>query len=552
MSEVYDFVIVGSGGGSMCAALVLRAAGKSVLVLEKAPLVGGTTAVSGGVMWIPNNRFMKEAGVADSPEQAVAYLDAAVGDDPAALGASKARRQAYVAQAPEMLEFLISQGLKFRRIPEWPDFYSDLPGGSQKGRTVVSQLFDVNQLGAWKAKLRPGFLPLPANLDEAFQLAWIKRSGEARKTLGKVIFRAIGALLKGKRLVTAGNALQAQLLDAALKAGVEVRTEAPVKKLIVKDERVCGVVAEANGAETPIEARLGVLINAGGFARNQAMLDEYIPGTSAEWTAVPEGDTGDLIKEGVRIGAAIAQMGERVGMPVALTPDRKGSPPGVQNDMGKPHAIIVDQEGVRYTNESASYDAFCRAQRARAKAVPSWLIMDSQFLGQYMLAGTQPGKKPKAWLEGGFLKSGETLAELAQSCNLPADALAATVERFNRFAKAGKDEDFGRGDSANDKFGGDPEHGPNPCLGALEQGPFYALQVYPGDVSTFGGLVTDEWARVLRPDGSAIAGLYATGTSTASVFGSVEPGPGGSVGPSFTWGFVAAKHALNRNETLPV
>ena len=547
MNETFDFVIVGSGAGSMCAALVLRVAGKRVLILEKAALVGGTTATSGGVMWVPNNRFMRAEGVADSREQAIAYLDAAVGDHPDMPGASRERRIAYVDAAPQMLDFLVERGIKLRRIPSWPDYYK-VPGESVPGRTVVSELFDLNRLGTWKAKLRPGFLPLPANLDEAMQMPLLKRTGSAKKVLARIIGRVLRDRLTGKRRTTAGQALQAQMLLAAVDAGAEIRTETAVKDLIVEDGRVTGVVVDKNGSDWRIGAHLGVLINAGGFARNQRMLDQYIPGTKTEWSNVIAEDTGDMIAAGQRIGAAVAQMEERIGGHIVLPPGDPAMKPVMQNDTSKPHCIVVDQSGVRYQNEAGSSVEFCRRMRERAKtapAVPSWMIVDTQYLRNYMLAGSMPGlKKPKAWLETQFLRKGETLAELAAACGIDAAALEASVERFNGFVHRGRDEDFHRGETAYEQWLGDPLCEKEKSLGTVEEGPFYALALYPGDLGTFGGLVTDVQARVLRDDGSVIPGLYATGTSTASVMGGIEPGAGGSIGPAFTWAYVAAKHAV--------
>lgn len=550
MDQEFDFVIVGSGGGSMCAALVLRAAGKRVLILEKTALAGGTTAISGGVMWIPANRFMQQAGIEDSREQANTYLDAVVGDRDDMPGATRARRRSYVEQAPQMLDFLVEQGIRLRRIPSWPDYYA-APGASVPGRAVVSELFDVKQLGEWQAKLRPGFLPLPANLDEAMQLPLIKRSWPAKKVLARILGRAIADKFTGRQRVTAGQALQAQMLHAAVKAGTEIRLNAAVLQLIVDDGRVTGVVAEQDGVRQRIGARLGVLVNAGGFSRNQRMLDRHIPGTSANWSSTIDADTGEMIEEGLRIGAATAQMAERIGMQIALPPgsDRMAVKAGMQNDICKPHAIVVDQTGVRYARESSSHPAFSERMLERnrqAPAVPSWMIFDSQYLRKYMLAGTMPGsKKPQAWTESNFLRRGDTLETLATACGIDGATLAGTVARFNGFVRQGRDDDFQRGESPYDHWVGDPLHAPSNTLGAIEEGPFYAVQLYPGDVGTFGGLVTDVHARVLRPDGSAIAGLYATGTSTASVMGGVEPGPGGSIGPSFTWGYVAARHVLD-------
>ncbi|HMN46844.1 MAG TPA: FAD-dependent oxidoreductase [Povalibacter sp.] len=549
MNETFDFVIVGSGGGSMCAALLLRAAGRSVVILEKSELVGGTTATSGGVMWIPDNRFMQSAGIRDSADDALNYLDAVAGEFPAPAGSTHERRRAYVEQAPQMLDFLVSQGIRLRRIPAWPDYYA-APGESVPGRCVVSELYDLNQLGDWKAKLRPGFLPLPMNLDEAMEMPLLKRASSAKKTMLRVVGRTLADRFRKRQRVATGQALQAQMLNAAVKAGADIRVNSAVTQLIVEGNRVTGVVTKKDGSEWRIGARLGVLVNAGGFARNQRMLDRHIPDTSADWSNVIAEDTGDLIEEGARIGAALAQMDERIGMPVAFPPGKPKATMG--SDVAKPHCITVDQSGVRYMNEAGSSVEYCRRMLERNRqspAVPSWMVFDSQYINTYMLAGSMAGpKKPQAWFDEKFLRKADTLDALATACSMDAATLRACVERFNEFARRGRDDDFHRGEHVYEQWQGDPLR-ESKSLGALEQGPFYAMQIFPGDVSTCGGLVTDTDARVLRPDGSVIEGLYATGTSTASVMGKVEPGAGGSVGPSFTWGYVAARHALAASAT---
>ncbi|WP_372759529.1 FAD-dependent oxidoreductase [Litorivivens sp.] len=547
MNEHFDFIVVGSGAGSMCAALKLRAAGKSVLVLEKTDLIGGTTATSGGVMWIPNNRYMQTEGIHDSREDAITYLEHAVGDSDDTPGASRTRREAYVDQAPEMLEFLIGQGCQFRRVPEWPDYYQ-VPGYSESGRTVVSELFDLKKLDKeWQAKLRPGFIPIPAYLEEAMQLGNMKRSKAAKKAFFRMIGRTLWSKLRGKNLVTAGHALQGQLLHAALQAGAEVRVNSSVNTFILDNGRVVGIVASSNGQAVEIGASLGVLINAGGFARNQAMLDEYIPGARSDWTNANPGDTGEVLQEAMRIGAAVAQMDERVGSPCTLPPGDAALKPAMQGDLCKPHSMLIDQSGKRFMRETVSYMAQSKAileHNKNTPAIPSYLILDSQYLNKFMLAGSMPGKKkPKEWFESNFLLTGDTLEALAQACGIDPTALKSSVERFNGFVDKGIDEDFGRGSEVYDRWLGDRLSETHPSLGRIEQGPFYALRIYPGDLGTYGGLVTDEHARVLRDDGQAIDGLYATGTSTASVMGRITPGAGGSIGPSITWAYVAAKHA---------
>ena len=544
--ETHDFVVVGSGGGSMCAGLVMRRAGKSVLILEKTDLIGGSTAKAGGVMWIPNNRFMARDGVDESFEKAASYLDAVVGDRDDTPGASRERRLTYLREAPEMLEFLIGQGIKFNRAPYWPDYYTNAPGGSAQGRTVLADIFDINELGEWKDRLRPNKFQLPAPIVEAMSLPLIKVSWKARLQAVKVVLRGMAGKLTGRKWVTAGAALQARMLQAALREGVELRTHSPVREVLVEGDRCIGVVTERDGKPWRVGARLGVLLNAGGFAHNQEMRDQYIPHTRKEWTHAAPGDTGDMHREMMRIGAKMGHMNEFVGNQMILPPSSP-EPSGVQTQLAKPHAFLVDQSGLRYMNEGGSYMLFCQQMLERHKtvpAVPSWMIMDSRFMARYMLADTMPGsRKPEAWFESGFLKKADTIEDLARACGLPPEVLERTTARFNGFARAGKDVDFGRGDSAYDRFLGDYTHGPNDTLGAVEQAPFYAVQVVPGDVGTYGGVVTDSAARVIKADGSVIEGLYATGTTTAGVMGRAYPGAGCSIGPSFTWGFVAAKHA---------
>lgn len=549
--EAFDFVVVGSGGGSMCAALVARAAGKSAVVLEKTDLIGGTTARSGGVMWIPDNPYMANAGVPDSLEAAAQYLDAVVGDHNDTPGASKARRKAFLEQGPRMLDFLTGKGLKFSRISNWPDYYDEAPGSSVPGRTVVADLFDANELGEAKKLLRPNFLTLPVSLEDALQLPHVKKSWPAKKALMRMGLRILGSKLTGKNYVTAGAALQGRMMQAALKAGAVLRVNSAVKELIVEDGRVTGVVTEKDGKPFRVGARLGVLVNAGGFALNQTMRDTYMPGSSIGHTSVAEGDTGEMIQEMMRHGAAIAQMDSFIGSPLSLPPGSEAAPikPGAQGITAAPHAILVDQSGIRYLNEGGSYTEYCQRMIERNKqkpAIPSYAIFDSRVMKNVMIGGTMPGsKKPDSWTEQGYLHTADTIEGLAESLNIEPVTLRKTVDRFNGFVIDNDDKDFHRGARAYDRWLGDPFHTPNATLGEISEGPFYAIPVIPGDVGTLGGVVTDEKARVLREDGTPIAGLYATGLTAASVMGRTSPGSGVNIGPSFVWGYVAAKDAVS-------
>lgn len=561
--ESFDFVVVGSGGGSMCAGLVMREMEKSVLILEKTDLVGGTTARSGGVMWVPNNHLMKDEGVEDSFDKAAAHMEATAGQSLDAPGTTLERRRVYVTEAPRMLQFLARKGVRFRRPPLWPDYYDERDGGSIPGRTVIAELFDINELGEWKTRLRPNFLSVPLYHPEGFEIATHKSSWRGKAMMIKLGLRMIGSKLMGKSLVTAGAALQGRMLLASLQAGVDIRINSAVKSLIVKGGAVSGVVTERDGREWRIEARLGVLVNAGGFAQNQAMRDKFTPGTSTEWTAAGPGDTGEMLLELMDLGAATGQMNERVGNQFCI-------PPGIENkdgnglelaltsgqmDIAKPHSIIVDQTGVRYLNEAGSYMTFCQNMVARNEtvpAIPSWWVIDHQYMSKYAFCGTLAGTtKPSDWYESGFLKRAESIEDLATLVGLDPQTLRRTVDRFNAGAELGRDDEFGRGNRQYDRWLGDRYHGPSAALGRIDEAPYYAAKVVPGDVGTYGGVVTDANARVLRDDGTVIPGLYATGTTTASVMGRVYPGAGASIGPSFTFGYIAAKHAANAgNQTV--
>jgi 3-oxosteroid 1-dehydrogenase len=341
---------------------------------------------------------------------------------------------------------------------------------------------------------------------------------------------------------------------------VDLRVNSPVRSFITEDGAVRGVVTEKNGQPWRIGARNGVLVNAGGFSQNQAMRDKYQPGTSAQWTAATAGNTGEMILEMEKLGAHLAQMEEMVGNQMSVPPGGENSPGGAgialgalaggQMNYSKPHSIVVDQTGVRYMNECGSYMEFCQNLLKRNKtvpALPSYWIVDSQYWAKYMYGGKfANAAMPPEWYDSGFLKEAATLEDLAGKLLMDPKVLRATVDRFNEGARKGVDPEFHRGDRDYDNWLGDFHRTDGShTLGTIEQGPFRVMPVVPGDVGTFGGVVTDVNARVLREDGSAIEGLYATGISTASVMGRYYPGAGSSVGPSFVWGWIAAKHAAN-------
>jgi 3-oxosteroid 1-dehydrogenase len=547
--ETFDWVVVGCGGGSMASGLLMKSAGKSVVILEKSKFAGGTTCKSGGVLWMPNNRFM--APGEDSLEQSCLYLDSVVGDGPDQPGTSPEKRRAYVVEGNRMIDFLIKQGVKLERGSQfWPDYYDELPGGCKTSRTVTALPFNKAELGDWEPKLRKGFLEFKVRLDDAMKIPFAKYRLAYLGTVLKVGVSAVLGKLTGKRWVTAGAALQGRMLQQALNAGIDIRLETPANRLIIEGGKVLGVETLKDGQPWRVRANLGVLVNAGGFGKNQAMRDKYMPGTQAKWSMVNECDEGDMHVEMERIGGVLAQMDEMVGFQMTEAPgwDKAYVAPGMQAVTARPHAILVDQSGVRYMNEGGSYEAYCEGMLVRNRtvpAVPSWAIMDSQFMARYPLAESGQGKAfPASWSESGYLKQADTIEGLAEQLKIAPATLKATVDRWNGFVEKGKDADFHRADRQYDLFLGDPtKEGKAQSLGRIDKGPFYAVNVVPGDVSTYGGVVTDVNSRVIKADGSVIDGLYACGVSTASPMGRIYPGAGASVGPSMTFGWIAAKHA---------
>lgn len=541
--EVVDLVVIGSGGGGLTAALVAHERGLTAIVVEKQAMLGGSTAMSGGVLWLPCNPLLERAGVPDDLESARAYLDAlASGDDTENL---KRRREAFLRASPRMVEFLEAQGLRFYWCDGYSDYYDDLPGGCARGRAIAARMLPDRQLGDWRERLLqlPGW-NLPVQTDEFAALSLAGRTWRSRLVAARVSGRLLWQRLTGSRLLCRGGALQARMLLAIRRAGVRVVGQTAVAELVTEGDEVAGVIVEGPDGRLAIGARRGVLINAGGFARNREMRERYHPQpTSTSWTLANQGDTGEVIAEAMRIGAATANMDEAWWLPVSL---RDGRIAGFHSpqEMQKPFLILVDARGERFVNESASYMEIGQAMYRR-RAVPAWAIFEARHRRYYPWGVVPPRVIPKSWVSSGYMKSADTLEELAAQCGIDPGGLVRTVERFNEFARQGHDPDFRRGARAYDRVYADPRQGPNPTLGPIEQAPFYAVAIYPGDVGTAGGLVVDEHARVLRADGSPIRRLYACGNSTASLFGRWYPGPGASIGASFVFGYIAANHAAS-------
>ena len=537
--EEADFVIVGAGGGSMAAALWLNSIGRKPLILEKTDKLGGSTAMSGGLLWIPNHPLQAREGVADSAEAARRYLEAAVGED-GDPGSTPQRREAFLKAGPPMVSWLEQQGMRFIRAEGWSDYYDELPGGCPRGRALGAAMLDARAMGPLFERLRMGPMVMPLPVDQTRNITLATRTLSGMWQGIKLLWRFRQIRKRGKPILSYGGSLQGRMLMLADAAGLDMRTGAGVVELIEEEGRVIGVVVESGGKRSRIFARDGVLINAGGFSHNRAMREKYGPSpASTEWTNANPGDTGDLIEIAQGLGAAVALMDEAWWVPGTLPPD--GQIFMHVTDLSKPHCIVVGPNGKRIMNESQSYMA--NGHALYAAGVPAWVIMDSRHRKRYAWGTQPPGSTPPEWESSGYMIKADTVAELAAKIGVEPDTLTAEVERFNGFARTGRDADFHRGERAYDNWYGDPRVKPNPNLGAIEKAPFLAFKMVPGDVGTAGGIVTDEHARVLREDGSVIAGLYATGNSTASVMGRRYPGPGASIGASFVFGWIAAHHA---------
>lgn len=546
--ESFDLVIVGSGAGSVPAALAAQALGGSAVVIEKQPVFGGSTAYSGGVVWLPNSPLH---GDTDSEEAGRRYLDALIsgnGGGDGGRASPRAKREAFLREGPEAIRFLLDRGIKFILV-HWPDYYPQLPGGHATGRSLMCELFDLNELGAWQDKLGffAGFPRLPVNSWEFVNLTLAKRTWKGRFAALRLAARMTADKLTKRRRTGSGNALQGRMLQAALKANVPIRLATPMTGLIEEQGRVVGVRVAGPDGERSIGARRGVLLDTGGFSHNRAMRERYQPSpASTAWTQANPGDTGEAIGMAQALGAAVDLMDQAWWTPGSLSPDGGYAGFHVPGESGKPHIIIVDAHGKRIGDESGAYMEFGQRMYARG-AVPAFAILDSRALKHYSWGPIMVGKPIEPFVQSGYLKRADTLADLARQCGIDPNGLANEVARFNRFARTGLDEDFRRGSSAFGRHMGDPTHKPNPSLGAIERGPFYAVAIWPLDVGTSGGVVTDEHARVLREDGSAIPGLYATGNATAPFVGASYPGAGASIGGSLVFGYVAARHAMGAN-----
>jgi 3-oxosteroid 1-dehydrogenase len=540
-----DLVIVGSGGGGLVAALAAADAGLKPVVIEKQAVVGGSTGMSGGVIWMPNNPLMRAEGVVDSHADGLAYLEDVVGDVGAA--SSPERRQTFLTAGSEMISFLQRTGVRLVRCPGYSDYYPNHKGGNAEGRSIEPVPFDARELGGWHDKIQPGLakgVGLAVKTNEIRSLPYYNRTPRTFAVAGRVWLRTFVSRLRRQELLTNGASLVGQMVKIALANQIPLWTNAAVEELVVDDGRVVGVRVVKDGSPVLVEASKGVLLAAGGFARNAAMRRKYSGDqpNEAEWTAANPGDTGEVLEAAIRLGAQTDLLDEAWWLPSTASA-LASSTLGLARQ--RPGTIFVNSDGQRFCNESNSYVEVGKAMYAR-NAVPCWLIFDDGYRRRYAAGRSLPGRFPREWIDSGLVKKADTIEGLAGQIGVDVTGLVSTVRRFNVHAAKGADPDFGRGQSAYNRCLGDPGHKPNPALGPIEKSPFYATEIYPSDVGTCGGVVTNEHAQVLDDHDSAIPGLYATGNITATVMGRTYPGAGASIANTMVFGFVAARHAAGR------
>ncbi|OBI83529.1 FAD-binding protein [Mycobacterium sp. E740] len=560
-----DVLVVGSGGGGMTAALAADAFGLDTLVVEKAAHFGGSTALSGGGIWVPGAPAQRKAGYVPDADGVVEYLRQITGGL-----VSEARLRQYVDTAPEMMEFLekLSPWFEFVWKPGYADYYPEVPGGSAQGSTINVPAIDLRKLGDDEQHLlQPlalapkGIWFAPKDLRLFYQ---VRQNWRGKAVLVKLIWRMFRARAFGDRMAAIGQSLAARMRLALKQQDVPLWLNSPMTELITDVEgTVTGAVVERDGHQQRIGARHGVILAAGGFDHDMQWRREHLPVLEKDWSFGNPASMGDAIRAGQKVGGSTDLLDEAWWFPAICWPD--GRLQFMLNERMMPSQFVVNGAGRRFINEAAPYMDFAHAmidgQNAGVTHIPCWLVTDTRSFHRYVVAGHLPipkipfapvptGRKvPAAWLESGVVHEGNSFEELAEKIGVPPAQLRQTAERFNELARNGHDDDFNRGDSAYDNYYGDPTL-PNPNLHPLGNAPYYAFQIILGDLGTSGGLRTDEHARVLTSDDDIVKGIYAVGNTSAAVMGRSYAGAGATIGPAMTFGYVAAKHiAAQLSET---
>lgn len=542
----YDVVVVGSGASGFSAAITGKNEALSTILIEKENFYGGASALSGGGIWIPNNRYVVEAGVKDSYENAKTYLDATVGDH-----ISNELKETFLEKGIDMLDYFheISEHMRFTYAKDYPDYYPQLKGGKTEGRSIEPRLFNLNKLGDWRDSLKPPIVDTKGFVmtgQDFRHINMITRSWQGKVRSLSLGWRLLQFLLFRVRYAALGQALIGRLSLAYKELGGEIWLNTPFTNFIFKNEQVTGIQITENGQTKTIKANKGVIFASGGFSRNQQYREKFLPiPTKKAWTSSPQGQTGDLLEPAKKLGAHFRFMDKVWGAPSII--DHEGTPFFLVADRAIPSMIITDQDGKRYINEPTPYHEFVdkmyeHNDKTGGKAIHSWIILDHKAKRRHLFAGLFPGQDfPKAYYENEIVYKADTITKLEEKMNIPRGNLLQTVGRFNGFSRSGRDADFNRGETAHDRYYGDFTLN-NPNIDEINEAPFYALRLYPGDIGTKGGVSIDKHARVLKEDGRPIEGLYACGNCAAAVVGETYPGPGATIGPGMTFGHIAAMH----------
>ncbi|MCC5988583.1 MAG: FAD-dependent oxidoreductase [Pararhodobacter sp.] len=551
-----DVLVMGSGAGGLAAAITAAHAGLKVIVAEKAPLIGGTTARSGGYLWAPLSGPTRRAGIEDSAENVRRYMMAEIGNHYEA-----DRVDAFLAACTEAVAFFEDHtALQFDPAPQLPDYHAETPGGLDGGRPIVARPCDGRILGSEIRRLRPPLreitvagMMIGSSKDLPHFLNATRSVRSAVHVAGVMARYGLDLARHGRSMrLTNGNALAARLLRSALDAGVDIWTEAPVSGLLHDDKgRVTGATVEREGAPVTVRASAGVVLAAGGFPQDMARRARMFPHAgdgSQHWSPAPEANTGDGIALGLAAGGQVPEdlPNAAAWVPVSLVPRPDGSRHPFPHfvDRGKPGMIAVTRNGRRFVNEGKSYHDFCEAMQAACRdlpAVEAWLICDHPTFRRYGLGFAKPAPLPYSHLiRAGYVLRGATLADLGRQAEIDPGALEATVARVNADASAGEDTEFGRGSTAYSRYLGDPA-APSPYFGAVKVAPFYAVRLVIGDLGTFAGLKTDGRARVLGTGGVPVPGLFAAGNDAHSIMGGNYLGGGITLGPAVVFGYIAGR-----------
>src|SRR5262245_59328657 len=551
-----DLLVAGAGPAGMAAALVASLEGLDVLLCEKSDQVGGTGSTSAGTLWIPGNSQSRAAGFNDSGEQADFYLSALIGE-----ATNRELRNAYLLTGPTAIDYLCARSeVQFLPCGKHPDYRGNMAGAAIAGRAVVPEPFDGRLLGADFWRVRPpitefmlfggmmvgkaDIAPLVGRFDSLANFIYSAKLF-ARYLVDRLRYQ------RGTRLMM-GNALIGRFYYSLQKRKVPILFDSPIVELTADQLRVKGARLRVDGREISVKARKGVVLATGGYAHNKTFREAFMPRPVPAHCMSYEGNTGDGLQLGQSLGAALTpeQCTSGLWSPVSIVPRRDGSRglfPHLVLDRAKPGLLAVNSAGRRFLNEAASYHDFVLAMFESNKttpSIPAWLICDANFVRKYGLGIIYPGhRNPGKFVDSGYIISAPTIPQLARKIDVDPAQLERTIARHNGFAETGVDIDFAKGEIELNRFNGDPDHKPNPCIGSIAMSPYYALAVWPADIAVSTGLATDADACVLGRDGTPIPGLYACGNDMASVMGGSYPGPGTTLGPAIVFAYRAAMHA---------